>query len=458
MNTRRVSYELQDGVIVLAGMGYVIAVGWAMANLSYDVWGAMVAVPLIALVMVPVVMRIFRSDPALARIAYAGLVLKLGGTIARYWVAFDAYGGAADSQDYHDQGRLLAARIRDGSVGPWSIVPHGTGTDFLRNLTGSIHTVVGSSKLAGFLWFAALGYLGTILCVKAATLFGRTFDRRRYAVLCVLSPTLVFWPSSIGKESWMMLCLGLTVFGAARLFTSGRIIRPLVWVAAGVTGAAFVRPHIATIWVVAGVVGVLWSAIGRLAARGGGRAPAMFATVVGIAGLFVVGNAALRFLPSGTGDESLADRITTAFDETLRRTSGGGSEFTPPSISSPLNYPGAILRTITRPLLYEANSISTLLPALETTALIVLAIVGIRRLAQLPALLRRSPFVVMHFLIIVVTALAYTTFSNLAILVRQRSLLMPSLLLLLAVRPKPQPRFALPAATATPRTTAGTAR
>ncbi|MCB0985826.1 MAG: hypothetical protein KDB06_14345, partial [Ilumatobacter sp.] len=369
-STRRVSYEVQVGVIVAAGMAYVVGLGWAMANLSYDLWGALVAVPLIALVMVPLVARIFRSDRTIARVAYAGLALKLGGTIARYWVAFDAYGGAADSQDYHDRGRLLAAQIRDGSVGPWTIVPHGTGTDFIRNLTGSIYTVVGSSKLAGFLWFAALGYLGTLLCIKAATLFGRTFDGHRYAILCVISPTLVFWPSSIGKESWMMLCLGLTVFGAARLFTSGRIIRPLLWVAAGVAGAAFVRPHIAFIWVGAGVVGVLWSAIGSLAARSQGRAPAVFATVVGIGGLFVVGNAALRFLPSGTGDDSLADRITTAFDETLRRTSGGGSEFSPPGISSPLNYPGAILRTITRPLLFEANSISTLLPALETTALI----------------------------------------------------------------------------------------
>ena len=130
----------------------------------------------------------------------------------------------------------------------------------------------------------------------------------------------------------------------------------------------------------------------------------------------------------------------------LRRTSGGGSEFSPPGISSPLNYPGAILRTITRPLLFEANSISTLLPALETTALILLALVSIRRLARLPGLQRRSPFVVMHFLIIIVTALAYTTFSNLAILVRQRSLLMPSLLLLLAVQPRPQQRFGQPAA------------
>ena len=97
-STRRVSYEVQVGVIVAAGMAYVVGLGWAMANLSYDLWGALVAVPLIALVMVPLVARIFRSDRTIARVAYAGLALKLGGTIARYWVAFDAYGGEAGAE------------------------------------------------------------------------------------------------------------------------------------------------------------------------------------------------------------------------------------------------------------------------------------------------------------------------------------------------------------------------
>ena len=50
-------------------------------------------------------------------------------------------------------------------------------------------------------------------------------------------------------------------------------------------------------------------------------------------------------------------------------------------------------------------------------------------------MLRRSPFTVLHVLVVVMGALAYTSFSNLAILVRQRSLLMPSLLFLLCLPP-----------------------
>lgn len=429
-------FRLEAAAVVALGVAYLVATGWAMANLSYDVWGALRAVPIIAALMIPLIHVSMRQQPHLVRIVYLGLALKLGGTVARYWVAFDAYGGAADAQAYHDAGRQAAQQIRDGSVGPWNIVPHGQGTQFVESLTGSLYAVTGSSKLAGFLWFSAFGYLGVVLCIKAADYFPQWIDSRRYAWLCCLSPSLVFWPSSIGKESWMILTLGFTVYGAARMFATTQFLRPMLYMAAGVGGAALVRPHMATVWVGAAVAGVLWSAFTGRATTRGGRAGAVFALAVGVIGLLVVGQVALRFLPSSTDDETVADQINTALDITLRRTSGGGSEFQPVTIAGPLDYPFAVMRTITRPLLYEVRGLSTLLPAVETTALIVLALVGLPRLGALLGLLRKSPFVVMHLLMMVATALAYTSFSNLAILVRQRSLLMPSLLLLWCARPR----------------------
>ncbi len=444
----RLPFRVEVAAVVAVGALYVIGSGWAMANTSYDIWGALRAAPLIAAVMVPLIHVSMRRQPHLVKIVYLGLALKAGGTVARYWVAFDAYGGAADAQSYHDAGRIYAQQIRDGQVGPWSIVPHGTGTEFVRHLTGTLYTVVGSSKLGGFLWFSALGYVGVILCIKAADYFPQWVDARRYAWLCCLSPSLVFWPSSIGKESWMMLSLGLVVYGAARLFATRQFARPILYLAAGTVAAGIVRPHMATVWVGAGVAGVVWSAFTVRTGRGNSRGAAIAAAGVGVVGLIVVGRVALRFLPSSQNDVSIGDQINTALDATLRRTSGGGSEFTPPSVASPLDYPVAVLRTITRPLPYEVRGLSTLLPAVETAAIIVLALVGISRMAALPSVLRRSPLTVMHLLIMVATALAYTSFSNLAILVRQRSLLMPSLLFLLSVRPHavggPEARWATP--------------
>ncbi|MDO8362924.1 MAG: hypothetical protein Q7V88_08500 [Actinomycetota bacterium] len=430
-----------DLMVGLAGLGYMLAAAWAMQNVSYDIWGAFVAAPLIAAVMIPIIHATFRRQPALRRIAYAGLAAKGLGTLARYWVAFDAYGGAADAQAYHDKGRLIAGQIRGGEVALWSLIPHGQGTRFLESLNGTLYTLVGSSKLAGFMWFSALGFGGVLLCIKAACLAAPKASLERYALLCCLSPSLVFWPSSLGKESWMSLSFGLLAYGSARLFSTRQFVRPLTYVAAGTAGGVFVRPHIAAVWVGAAVTAAVWSAVGTRTDRSNSRATAAVVMAIGVAGLVLVGRIALQFLGENETSDSVGSQIDNAFDRTLRRTSGGGSQFVPSAIESPLDYPLSVLRTLTRPLPHEVTGISTLLPALETTAIIVLAVVGARRLASLPGMLRRSPFTVFHLLVVVTGALAYSSFSNLAILVRQRSLLMPSLLFLLCLPPyvRPEP-------------------
>ena len=59
---------------------------------------------------------------------------------------------------------------------------------------------------------------------SVATCFYRAFvtalpdaDHHRYALLIFLWPTLVFWPSSIGKDCWLLFTLGIASLGAARV-------------------------------------------------------------------------------------------------------------------------------------------------------------------------------------------------------------------------------------------------
>ena len=432
-------YRHFDLLIVGTGLAYLLLAGWAMANLRYDVWGVLVAMPLITAVLVPVVHYTFRDQPTLARIAYVGLLAKACGTFARYWVAFDAYGGAADAQAYHDFGRIYGEKLRTGAVPPWGLVPHGQGTRFIEHLTGAVYALTGASKLGGFMWFSAIGFCGVLLCIKAATIAAPHLSIERYALLCCFSPSLVFWPSSVGKEAWMSMSLGLLTYGAARLFATPQFLRPLAWAAAGAVGALVVRPHIAAVWLGAAVTAAVWSVVGSRTGRSNSRAVGAMVLAAGVVGLVIVGRIALQFLSQNDEAESLSAQLNNAFDLTLRRTAGGGSEFVPPSVASPLDYPFAVLRTLTRPLPFEVTGLSTLLPALETTAIILLALFGFRRLMSLPSMLRRSPFTVMHLLVVVMGALAYTSFSNLAILVRQRSLLMPSLLFLLCLPPLTAP-------------------
>lgn len=157
-----------DGLALAAALVYVLATGWAMANTSYDIWGAFFIAPVIVAVTVPMLRRLFAAEHAeMFPILVAGLVAKLAGSMFRYWVAFDAYAGSADAGRYHDYATVMAADVRAGVVSPWEAVPHGVGTPFLERLTTLVYTVFGSSRLAAFFLFAWMGFWGACcLCER----------------------------------------------------------------------------------------------------------------------------------------------------------------------------------------------------------------------------------------------------------------------------------------------------
>ena len=101
-----------EQALVAAAIAYLVGLSWAMANLSFDIWGALVVAPVLVIVGMLGVRRMFRGElQHLQRVMWLGLVAKLGGALVRYWVAFDAYGGATDAERYHQYARDAAGRV-----------------------------------------------------------------------------------------------------------------------------------------------------------------------------------------------------------------------------------------------------------------------------------------------------------------------------------------------------------
>src|SRR5205085_1758787 len=86
-------------------------------------------------------------------------------------------------------------------------------------VTGLIYAVIGPTQLGGFLVYAWLGFLGLVLFYRAFRIAFPEGDHRRYARFLFLLPSLLFWPSSIGKDAWMVLMLGIAAYGAARVLS-----------------------------------------------------------------------------------------------------------------------------------------------------------------------------------------------------------------------------------------------
>ena len=431
--------------VIGLGLAYLVVLTWAIGNISYDIWGALVAGPVYALIGVAVIRRLFRGplEPLVVPLMW-GLLVKFLGSLARYWVGFEAYEGGIDAARYHRFGGQLASAVWSGEERLVAALPHDVGTQFTENFTAFVYVLTGPSQLAGFLTFSLLAYLGLALMVKAAAIAVPGLAARRYAWLCVLFPSVVYWPASIGKESMLMLGLGVATLGIATMLTHGRWVPSIAMIVAGLGFTALVRPHIAGIWV-AGAFPALVVALlrrsrpsgGAVAAPGANRFGVAVVLVLAAVGLAVISSVTIRFLAPDAEERSTTDSLTQILESTTARTDEGGSSFVPPSLGNPTAWPYASVRTLTRPLLPEVRNPVEFLTAAETTALLGLLVVNRRRLYNIPRLLVTSPYVTFVVTTIFLTGLAYSSFANLGLLARQKSLIFPFMLLLACVPERP---------------------
>src|SRR5205823_2642131 len=154
---------------------------WAMGNSSYDIFGAVLITPLLVFLTVPLARSARRlGDSGIFRIVMLGLLVKLGGSLLRYAVAYDVYSGNADAYTYHLLGVQLARSIHHGQ---FSVPSAPIGTQFIVTIAGMVYAIIGPTKLGGFFLFAWLGFVGQYLFFRAFTMAYPAGDSRRYAKL-----------------------------------------------------------------------------------------------------------------------------------------------------------------------------------------------------------------------------------------------------------------------------------
>lgn len=435
----------QDRVSVRAvTVGGLTAVGAYVALLlrlvdttTYDVWGALVIAPVLVAVSVPVLSgeAARRGDRGLFWLLVAALLLKVAGAVARHYVAFDVY-GVADATGYHDAGIRLSDQFRRGDFDlPDNVVPP-VGTKFVDLLTGIVYTLIGSSRLGGFVFYSWMSFWGMFLLYRAFALALPEARPEGYARLLFFLPTMLFWPSGISKDAWMVLTLGISAYGAARLLT-GRTWRGLAVAAVGLWGAAMVRPH------VAGIAGV--ATAGAFLLRRPREELRQIAPLVKGVSLVAVALVAVLLVSRAESylEESRVDTsggVGSVLSETNRRTAQGGSEFKAPNVAeSPHLFPLAALTVVFRPLPIEARSFQSLLAAAEGTFLLGLALIRWRRFPAAVRSARQRPYAAMAMAYLALIVVAFSGIANFGILVRQRSQVLPMFLVLLAGPPPAPP-------------------
>jgi Dolichyl-phosphate-mannose-protein mannosyltransferase len=403
-----------------------------------------VTVAVVAVIAAFVLPRAVARDGSL-EIAFVATALAahLIGSLFRFFIIQAVYHGVADANGYYGAGRVLAPGFRSLQFPPLPS-PY-FGTPFVNWTTGILFALIGSTLLGGFVVHSALAFVGGWYFYKAFRIAFPEGDHRLFAILIFFLPSMWYWPSSLGKDSLVVLFLGLAVYGAAQLFR-GDPRRGWVPAVVGVVGAFMVRPPIATAVVIAALAAFLLRPSRRRTPHVTTLAWLVVVPALSLVAFFTVTHTAAYLGNSNAIDAFQASR------ETQFNTGESGSNFTPPNALSPGGLPLAVVTTNFRPFPWEAGGLFPKLTSLEGVFLALLILARWRQIWRGIRRWRDNAMVLFAAAAFLAFSVILSSLANFGLLARQRTQVLPFMFMLICMVARPRrvrpgrPQFAVAAA------------
>jgi hypothetical protein len=293
-------------------------------------------------------------------------------------------------------------------------------------------SLIGPSMLAEFMAFSFLAFAGIWGFVIAFKRTNPDIPVQRYARWLFLFPSLWFWPSSVGKESLILLGIGLSFAGFVG--HKGRVDWLLL--IAGLFPVWAIRPQVAAV-VISSYVLAYWLSLGTRWTLSKTVLGAVIMTA-GVAGIWF---ASRSMGVSDFGVEGLQEYMVNNQAQTTKGTTVDMVGISPAGI------PMAMVNVLTRPWPWEATNSMNLLSSLEMLGF--WGIVFYRRKNLMRALRswRTDPLIriAIPFILFYTISLGMLVI-NLGILARQRVFLFPFLFLLVECVPAVRRKRARPLA------------
>lgn len=219
--------------------------------------------------------------------------------------------------------------------------------------------------------FAFMGLMGVWFFYRAVVVaMGRPYPAMFY--LLAFFPSILFWSSTLGKDPFQFLFLGLYAYGASLWLVEGRF-GAAPYLAIGLMGSYLMRPWITMIGATALVLATL---LGRCRSWQVG-----LALVVATPLLLYVGDQAISLFLTGPVDVTVileAMATTSRGYASVEATGAKGIDFSS-SDAMVASWPLAFFSGLFRPLPFDINNPFTALAAVENTVVLFLAFVALFR-------------------------------------------------------------------------------
>lgn len=398
---------------------------------DYSYASSLVCVPLLAIICAVAISHFTQADPYLRRLAMASLVAHMVASSVFLWVGIVIYGGVADTFHYWTVGMGIASEF---PIVGWSVFqPPYWSTNLIYNLCGLAALLIGDAMPALFIASAFVSLVGGCLFYRAFVIAFPDGDRWLFGLLVLFLPSILFWSSFIGKDAPIQFFIALTCLGFAEL-TQRSSSRGILYCALGLTGTMLVRAHVAAMLAIAMTFPF---AVGKPKAGGTGKAAKIILIPVLCVGTYFFISQAQSFLLANGDDANRSGNATSAAmiaDAETKNSQIGGSAF-----NQGASLPVRIVESpflLFRPFPWEMRTPMALAAAVESVGLMALCW---RRRREIWLMLRhwRDPYTGFILMYTVVFMIAFGgAISNFGILLRQRIMMTPVVLMLLCAGQK----------------------
>lgn len=298
-----------------------------------------------------------------------------------------------------------------------------TGTTFVEFFTGIIYTITGPNIYGGYLIYAFLAFIGSYYYYRAFQIAFPYGNTRLFLILIFFLPSILYWANGIGKDALMSLFIGISAYGVARLVRNG--IRGLLPMAFGLAGTACIRPHITIVLALAIGLALIMRRVGKGSAGIATQAISLIAIFAFI--WFLVPRMA-----SELGIQELSTQgLVTSFMQQQDFSFQGGSAYQVVDITDP-RLPITLASLVFRPFPWEAHNLQTLVQSFEGLLLIGLVLWRIRSIGIALKASFSDAFIRYILISLFGLLMTYTSIANYGILVRERAMMLPFLLMLIA--------------------------
>ncbi len=362
--------------------------------------------------------RVARSegDPRYFKLLMWGAVLHMAFAPLSITIVAKYFGGLTDYSQYVGQGVILAHNFdafHFTLAGTKLTSPVGSGGVSIA--TGLVFAVLGVNKLVAFLIFGWWAFLGSVCFFKAFALTFPEGGHRRYAFLIFFLPSILFWTAGVSKESMMYVSLGVTAYGAARLLAH----RPggVILIALGSALGLYVRPQ------------ELLLLLGAIAAASLFRRRSQ-RSLSGLRSIGIILVQVALVLAAFALTKQVRGPVFS-LNQVANLNSGAASSV--PYSSSPLAYPRDVYEMLFNPLGFNAHTTSQYIASIENLVILGLLVTSWRRLRHLGRVMVLRPYVMASVLYTAAALYAFAALANLGLMDRERVLILPFLLVLVAI-------------------------